>query len=138
MALDDVLQRFAGDVLHDHPLVAHLVGADVEQADEVRVLQVEALGDAAELDFEIAANELQGDFLARVAGGEIDFAKAAAPHSALDRVTFQRTRSAGVREFHVGSPAAGDRRAPGTLRVAPPRLVEFARRKIHGRKVLSF
>ena len=40
------------------------------------MLQVQALGDAAHLDVEIALNALQGDFLAGVAGGEVDFAEA--------------------------------------------------------------
>jgi len=43
------------------------------------MLQIEALPHAAELDVEIAADELEGDFLAGVAGGEIDFAEAARP-----------------------------------------------------------
>ena len=73
------------------PLVAHLVGADVVQADQIGVLQVEALRDAAELDFQIAANQLERDFFAGVAGGEIDFAKSAASDAALDRVALQRT-----------------------------------------------
>ena len=101
------------------------VGADVVQADQVGVLEVEALGDAAELDFQIAADELERDFLAGVAGGEIDFAKTAAAHAALDRVTLQRTRAAGVREFH--------RRGTGSLR-----LIKLGRWKIHGRKPVSF
>ena len=93
--------------------------------DQIRVLQVEALRDAAELDFQIAADQLERDFFAGVAGGEIDFAEPAAPHAALDRVAFQRPRAAGVREFH--------RRGP-----RPLRFVKLGCRKIHGRKVLSF
>ena len=83
--------------------------------DQVRVLQVEALRDAAELDVEIAANQLERDFLAGVAGGEVDLAEAAAPDAALDRVAFQRPRAAGVGEFHRRRPAA-----------APLLQVEFA------------
>ena len=81
-----------------------LVGADVVQRDQVRVLQVEALRDAAELDVEVAANELERDFLAGVAGGEIDFAEAAAADAALDRVAIQRPRAAGIGEFHRRGP----------------------------------
>ena len=69
---------------------------DVVQRDQVRVLQVEALRDAAELDIQIAADELEGDFLAGVAGGEIDFAEAAPPDAALDRVAIQRPGAAGI------------------------------------------
>ena len=102
-----------------------LVGADVVQGDQVRVLQIEALRDAAELDVEVAADQLERDFLAGVAGGEIDFAEAAAPDAALDRVAVQRPRAAGVREFH--------RRGP-----RPIGFFELRRWRIHGRKVLSF
>ena len=86
-----------------------LVGADVVEGDQVGVLQVEALRDAAELDVEIAADQLERDFLAGVAGGEVDFAEAAAADAALDRVALQRPRAAGVREFH--------RRGPRPLRL---------------------
>ena len=41
------------------------------------MLQVQALADAAELDVEVAADQLQRDFLAGVADGEIDFAEPA-------------------------------------------------------------
>ncbi len=50
------------------------------------MLQVQALGDAAEFDIQIAADQLERDFLAGVAGGEIDLAEAAAADAALDRV----------------------------------------------------
>ena len=102
VAVDGVFERFAGDVLHDHPAVVVLVGADVVERDQVGVLQVEALGDAAELDLEVAADELEGHFLAGVADGEIHLAEAAAAHAALDRVAFQRARAAGVGEAHRG------------------------------------
>ena len=83
IAFDNVFERFAGDVFHDDPLVVGTIGADVVQRDEVRVLQVEALRYAAELDIQVAANELEGDFLAGVAGGEIDLAETAPPYPRL-------------------------------------------------------
>ena len=49
--LDDLGERFAEDVLHDDPGVAVLVLADVVHVDEVGVLQVQAVEDAAHLDF---------------------------------------------------------------------------------------
>ena len=104
MAVDHVFERLAGDVFHDHPLVALLVGADVVEGDQIGVLQVEALRDAAELDVEVAADELERDFLAGVAGGEVDFAEAAPADAALDRVAVQRPRAAGVGEFHRRGP----------------------------------
>ena len=75
--VDDVLERLARDIFHDHPLVVELVAADVVEADQIRVLEIEALRDAAQLDVEIAADQLERDFLAGVAGGEIDFAETA-------------------------------------------------------------
>ena len=73
--------------------------ADVVQGDQVGVLQVQALRDAAELDVQVAADELEGDFLAGVAGGEIDLAEAAAADAALDGVAFQRPGS----RWHIES-----------------------------------
>ena len=57
------------------------------------MLEVEALPHAAEFGIEIAADELQGDFLAGVAGGVINFAEAAAAHAALDDIAAQRPSS---------------------------------------------
>ena len=74
-----------------------LVGLDVVEGDQVGVLQVEALRDAAELDIEVAADELEGDFFAGVAGGEIDFAETAPADAALDRVAIERPGAAGDR-----------------------------------------
>jgi hypothetical protein len=102
-----------------------VVGADVIQRNEIRVLQIEALRDAAELDIKVAANQLERDFLAGVAGGEVDFTEAAATYAALDRVAFQRPRPAGMREFQ--------RRRP-----RPFHLVKLSSGRIHCRKVLSF
>ncbi len=55
----------------------------------LRVLEVEALADAAQLDVEVAADQLEGDFLAAVADGVVDLAEAAAADAALDRVAVQ-------------------------------------------------
>ena len=63
--------------------------ADVVEGQQVGVLQVEALADAAEFDVEVAADQLQGDFLAGVAGGVVDFAEAALADAALDRIALQ-------------------------------------------------
>ena len=59
------------------------------------------------LDVEIAADQLQGDFLAGVADGEIDFAEAAVPDAALDGIAVQGAVAAGVDE----PPRPGRRRA---------------------------
>ena len=96
-------------------MVAHLVRANVVEGDQVGVLQIEALRDAAELDFQVAANELERDFLAGVARGEIDLAEPAAADAAFDRVAIQRPRAAGIGKLH--------RRGPRTIN-----LVELGRR----------
>ena len=62
------------------------------------MLQVEALADAAEFDVEVAADQLEGDFLAGVADGEVDLAEPALADAALDRVALQRAGAAGVEE----------------------------------------
>ena len=63
-----------------------IVLANVEQAEQIRMLEVQALRNAAQLDFQIAANQLQRDFLAGVAQGVINLAEPAAADAALDRV----------------------------------------------------
>ena len=100
---DGLFEALAGDVLHDDPVVAPLVLPDVVDRQQVGVLEVEALLDAAELDVEVAADQLQGDFLAGVAGGVVDLAEPAVADAALDRVAVQRPRPAGIGEpRHAG------------------------------------
>ena len=79
-------------------MIALGVGAQVVEADEVGVLEVEALGDAAQLDVAVAAHQLEGDFLAAVADGEVDLAEAAAADAALERVAVQGPLSGTVGE----------------------------------------
>ena len=62
------------------------------------MLEIEALPHAAELGIEIAADELQGDFLAGVAGGVVDFAEAAAADAALDHISGQRPGPASIQK----------------------------------------
>jgi hypothetical protein len=90
IAADDLLQRLARRVLHDDPGIVVLVLLNVVQRDEVGVFQVQALGDAAQLDVEVVAHQLQGDFLAAVADGEVDLAEAAAADAPLDGVAVER------------------------------------------------
>ena len=71
---------------------------NVEQSDQVGVLEVEALGDAAEFDFEVAANQLERHLFAGVAGGKINLAETTAANAPLDRVSLERLRTAGVGE----------------------------------------
>ena len=101
MAVQHGAKRLAGDVFHDHPVIALGVGAQVVEADQVRVLEVEALGHAAQLDLEVAAaHQLEGHFLAAVADGVVHLAEAAAADAALQRVTVQRPLSRTVGELH--------------------------------------
>src|SRR5262249_42354419 len=87
------------------PGVAAAVGLQVVQGDEVGVLQVEALGDAAELDVGVPArHQLQRHLLAAVADPVVDLAEAAAADAALDRVAVQRPLSRTVGEPHLSPP----------------------------------
>ena len=127
--VDDVLERLARDVFHDHPLVVEPVAADVVHADQIRVLEIQTLRHAAQLDFEIAADQLERDFLAGVARGEIDFAETAATDATLDRVAVERPRAARIGEFHSTG--------PGSFR-ASFGCSELGRRNVHGRFLCSF
>ena len=62
----------------------------VVQREQIRMLKIQALGDAAQFDIPIAANQFQRHFFAGVAGGVIHFAKAAVADAALDGVACQR------------------------------------------------
>ena len=88
------------------------------------MFQVEALAGAAEFDVEVAADQLQGDFLAGVAGGEVDFAEPAVADAALDGVAGQRAVAAGVDEpprlrRTASRPALGPFRASLVGRLVP-------------------
>ena len=98
---------------------------DVVNRKQIRVLEVQALCDAADLDIEVAADELDGHFLACVADGVIHLAKAAMPDAPLDRIALQRARAARIRELQ----------RPGAR---PLCFFELSRGRIHRRKVLSF
>ena len=89
------------------------------------MLQIEALRDAAELDVQIAANQLERDFLAGVARGEIDFAETAPADATLDRVALERPRAAGIGKLDRGDPRS-------------LRFVKLGRLQIHGRFSRSF
>ena len=101
LGVECVLQRQAADVFHHHPGVAVVVLADVEQVQQIGMFQVQALPDAAQFDVQIPADELQRDFLARVAHGVIDFAEAALAHAAFEGVALQRPRAPGIQKATV-------------------------------------
>src|SRR5581483_11534485 len=104
VAADDLGERLAEDVLHHQPGVAVLVGLEVVDVDEVGVLEVEAVGDAAELDVRVTAEELQRHLLAAVGDGEVDLAEAALADPALDGVPVQRPLAGPVGEPHRSIP----------------------------------
>src|SRR6185503_3121255 len=96
VAVNRVFQARAGDILHHDPRVARFVVANVVEIDEVRMLEVEALPDAAQLNLQIALDMLERQFLTRIARREINLAKPTAANAALNDKAFQRSRSAGV------------------------------------------
>ncbi len=116
MAVEDDVQRLAGHILHHHPVLAAVVGLEVEETDQMRMLEVQALGHAAHLDVLRTADELERHLLAAVAQRVVDFAEAAGADAALDRVTVERTLSRTVGELHgdpwVRTPTGG-RNSPG-------------------------
>ena len=114
------LQALARHVLHHHPGIAAIVLADVVEREQVGVFEVEALPHAAEFGIEIAADELQGHFLAGVAGGVVDFAEAAAAHAALDGIAAQRPGAAGIQERSASAAARVCRRAAWQDRLYRP------------------
>ena len=119
IAVDRVLQARAGDIFHDDPGVALVVVLDVVQVDQVRVLEIEALADAAQLDLQIPLDVLERELFAGVAGGEIDLAEAAAADATLDDEAVERSRAAGILELHG---TASLTEAPLRWPVRPTRL----------------
>jgi len=100
IAVDDVLEAGPGDVFHHDPGFPLFVVTDVKEVDEIGVLEIQALADAPELDFEVPLNVLEGDFLAGIAGGEIDFAEATFADAPFDGVPLERARTTGELKLH--------------------------------------
>ena len=88
-----------------------LVLANVEQGNQVGVLQVQALRDAAKFNIEVAADQLQRDLFASIAHGIIDLAETAVADPALDRIAIQRAGAAG--EGEAGRAGGGGRVGSG-------------------------
>ena len=63
------------------------------------MLEIQAMRHAAQFDVEVVADQLERDFLAAVADGEINLAKSAAADAALDRIAGQGSGAAGIGEF---------------------------------------
>src|SRR5207245_1415259 len=90
MAGDCLVEAFASHMFHHDPGVAVVRLLDVVKGDEMRMLEVEALADAAQLDMEVSLNQLERDFLAAVRKGMIDLAEAAPADAVLQRISCQR------------------------------------------------
>src|SRR5262249_34432695 len=97
---DNHVQRLAAEILHDDPVIAVGVGADVIEAYEIGVLEVQALGHTPQFNLEIAAHELESDLLASVANGIVHFPEAATADATLGRVALHRPLSRIVSELH--------------------------------------
>src|SRR5262249_3817446 len=100
VAGDDLVEAFASHVFHDHPAIAVLRLPDIVKGDEVGMLEIEALADAAQFDVEMPLHELEGDFLAAVGNGVVDLAEAAAADAMLQRVPLQGAVAGCIGELH--------------------------------------
>ena len=125
VAVDDLGERLAEDVLHHDPLVAARVGAEVVEVDEVGVLEVEAVADAAQFGVGVAAEELEGDFLAAVGDGEVDLAEPALADAPLEGVAVERSLAGAVGELH-----RGHRRSRGVRSFPSVRMIRSRRAEI--------
>ena len=99
MAVDDLGKRLAEDVLHDHPLLAARVGAEVVEVDEIGVFEIEAVADAAELGVGVPAEKLERNFLTAVRDGEVNFAEPALAHAPLEGEAIERPLPGPVSEL---------------------------------------
>ena len=105
MASEHDAQRLAGHVFHHDPLVAVIVGLEIEQPDQVRMFQVQALADPAQFNVAVAAHQFQSDFFTAVADREIDLAEAPrGRRRGLEGVTVEGPLSGTVGEAHGFTP----------------------------------
>ena len=93
MTVEHDVEGLAGNVFHHNPVIALGIRFHVVKGDQVRMLEVQTLGHAAQLNLLIAAHQFERYFLAAVADSVVDFPEAAAADAALDRVTIQRPLS---------------------------------------------
>ncbi len=80
----NLVQTIAGHILHHNPVVAVFIRLHVEDGDEIRVLQIQALRHATQFDFQIVVQQLQGNFFARVAKRVVDLTEPTAVDGSLD------------------------------------------------------
>ena len=108
MAGDCLVEAFASHMLHHDPGVAVVRLLDVVKGDEMGMLEVKALADAAQLDMEVSLNQLERDFLAAVGEGMIDLAEAAPADAVLQRIAGQRPIARCMGESHRSLARASD------------------------------
>src|SRR5262249_12109887 len=111
MPAEHDIERFAGDVFHDHPVIALAIGAQVVEVHQVGVLEVQALSHAAQLDMVVAADQFEANFFPSIADGKVDLAKTATPDATLERVALERPLTGTVVELH-GHPSHSQTRNP--------------------------
>src|SRR5262245_28215670 len=100
MAIEHNMHRFAGNIFHHDPLIAVFVRLKIVNADEIRMLEIDANFDTAQFDTAVAAQQLEGYFFAAIGYGEINFAETTLADPALDRVTVERLLAGSIGELH--------------------------------------
>jgi len=103
IAIECIFQTVARNILHHHPSLPFVVVLDVKQRHQIRMLEVDALRDAADFDVHVPLDAFDGQFLAGVAEREIDFAESAHADSSLDGVSIKRPGSGRVGELHTSA-----------------------------------
>jgi hypothetical protein len=81
-------------------MIALAILFDVEDRDQIRMLQVQALRHATEFDFQIFLQQLDRDFFARISQRVIHLPEATARDGSLDRVSVERSGFRTERKLH--------------------------------------
>ena len=100
-ARDEVSKGRSSHILHDHERYAVSVGLDIEDGDQVRSLQVDAVANSAQLDVVVLLNHFQRHLAAAVAHGVVNLPEPAAANAAQDGVPIERAVSMMVSKVHV-------------------------------------
>jgi hypothetical protein len=87
-------------VFHHDPVVFIIVGADVEDGDEVRMAEVETLTNSAQLDVEIMLEEFESDFFTGITEGVVDLTESTPIDGSFDRVPREGSGFRREGEFH--------------------------------------
>ena len=90
MLLHEFIQSLATNILHHDPVFLFGILFHVEDRDQVRMFQIQALRNTAQFHFEIIVQQLQRDFFAGIAERVINFAESTSVNCSLDGVTIER------------------------------------------------